>query len=138
MYGNIEGVKDEERVDIKPNNVYGLTKLMGERLVEYYVDDLEAVIVRPFMLYHEDECFGDNRSAMIRFVKALVNREMIIVHKGSTRSWLHMDDAVVIFERLLRHSGVTVNVGYPEVVATETLAGMMCEMMGRGLRRGRS
>ena len=82
--------------DPKPNNRYGLSKLLGERLVEYEVQQhgLRAVTLRPFMMYDEHEELGDHRSAMIRFATNLAEGKEIEVHLGSERAWLHVSDAV--------------------------------------------
>ncbi len=121
VYGPTDGPMREDATP-RPNNRYGLTKWLAEQLVAYEVaQGLRACIVRPFMVYGEDEDRGDHRSAMIRFVEHLSQWEPIEVHKGSARSWLHVDDAVVAFERAASAEG-TINVGHPETIETEDLA----------------
>lgn len=131
VYGNIGGYLSEDRQP-EPNNRYGLTKYLGEKLVEYEVNSgLKAIIVRPFMFYDEKETRGEHRSAMIRFAENLSLRCKITVHKGSLRSWLHMSDAVKYIERLLHvNTFEIVNIGTSEIVLTENLAKMMCEYFG--------
>jgi nucleoside-diphosphate-sugar epimerase len=128
VYGNIGGNLSEARTDLKPNNIYGLSKLMSEQLVAYEVtSELKAIIVRPFMFYHEDETFGDHRSAIIRFVVSLLKHQKITVHKGSFRSWMHLDDAVVVLEKLCYvDQFVIMNVGYPELHSMEDVARIIC------------
>lgn len=102
IYGNIGGLLSEDRADIDPNNRYGLTKLLGEKLVQYEVKHagLRAVTLRPFMFYDEDESFGENRSAMIRFMEAaILGNQKINVHKDSKRNWTHISDAVKLIEK---------------------------------------
>ena len=71
VYGNTDKIMKESEFCF-PNNLYGLSKLIAEQLVEYEVKSgLDAVTVRPFMLYDEDETRGIHRSAMIRFAEAL-------------------------------------------------------------------
>ena len=95
VYGPDLDVMDE-RAEPMPNNRYGLTKLLGEKLVEYEVAQhgLGAVTLRPFMMYDEAEDLGDHRSAMIRFATNLAEGRTIEVHRGSERGWLHASDAV--------------------------------------------
>lgn len=129
VYGNIGGKLSEDR-QCKPNNIYGLTKYIGEELVRYYLHD--AIIVRPFMFYDEDETRGDHRSAMIRFCYHLVRKEKITVHKGSRRSWMHISDAVKVLERLLyvhATDNIIVNIGSEGTVPTEHLAKMICDKL---------
>jgi len=138
IYGNIGGLLSEDRADIAPNNRYGLTKYLGEKIVEYEVHNhgLKAVTVRPFMYYDEDETIGDHRSAMIRFAEGLLNGKKITVHKNSKRSWMYMDDAVVALEKLIyldRYHAI--NLGHPNVVETEYIAKYMCEKLGVDFKR---
>jgi nucleoside-diphosphate-sugar epimerase len=122
----------EDRLDIAPNNRYGLSKYLAEKLVEYEVNnhDLKAITVRPFMYYDEDETIGDHRSAMIRFAEGLLNGKKIRVHKNSQRSWLHMDDAVSALEKLIYLDKYhVINLGHPSVVHTEYIAKYMCERL---------
>jgi len=133
IYGNIGGTLSEDRTDIAPNNRYGLTKYLAEKLVEYEVNNhgLKAVTIRPFMYYDEDETMGDHRSAMIRFAESLLQGKKITVHKDSRRAWLHMSDAVVALEKLLHLDGYHVlNIGHPNVIDTEYIARYMCEKIG--------
>jgi nucleoside-diphosphate-sugar epimerase len=133
IYGNIGGILSEDRSDVAPNNRYGLTKYLGEKLVEYEVRNhgLKAITVRPFMFYDEDETMGDHRSAMIRFAEGLTSGKKIIVHKNSKRSWLHMNDAVSALEKLIYlDQYYTINIGNPKVVETEYIAQYMCNKLG--------
>jgi nucleoside-diphosphate-sugar epimerase len=125
VYGPGHEVMDEERSTPRPNNRYGLSKLLGEQLVEYEVRTygLRAVTLRPFMIYDENEEFGDHRSAMIRFAGNLAAGLPIEVHRGSARGWLHISDAVRAIEAASRLGEYSVvNIGHPDVVGIETLA----------------
>ena len=55
VYGPNCAIMDENDSKPEPNNRYGLSKLLGEQLVEYEVRQhgLEAVTLRPFMMYDE-------------------------------------------------------------------------------------
>lgn len=132
IYGNIGGVLEEERVDIDPNNRYGLSKWLAEGIVEYEVNNygLKGVTVRPFMFYDEDETFGEHRSAMIRFAEALVKKEKIRVHRNTKRSWLHISDAVVALEKCLYVDHYeAINIGHPQVESMYSIAMTMCKKL---------
>lgn len=130
VYGPTDGPMDEVATVPRPNNRYGLTKLLGEQLVDYEVAQhgLRAVTLRPFMIYDENEDFGDHRSAMIRFAHDLARGRPIQVHRGSARGWLHISDAVRAIEAA---AGIpdhaVINIGHPDVTPIEDLA--------EGLRR---
>ena len=137
VYGDIGGTLSEDRADLRPNNLYGVSKLLGEGLLRYHMDrgGIDAVIVRPFMLYDEEESFGDNRSAMIRFAEGLLTGEIITVHRNTLRSWLHMSDAVAIVERICvapKHDLPSIiNIGHPDLRPTAHIAELMCELANR-------
>lgn len=128
VYGpDIEIMDENEKAS--PNNRYGLSKLLAEELVEYEVKqhDLDAVTLRPFMMYDENEDLGDHRSAMIRFAYNLYHGLPIEVHKGSARGWLHVSDAVRAIEAATRVKQYEViNIGNPHVHTIEELALMIC------------
>jgi len=133
VYGPECGVMDEAVVNPRPNNRYGLSKLLGEQLVEYEArtHGLRAVSLRPFMIYDEDEDWGDHRSAMIRFATNLVAGRPIEVHRGAARGWMHVSDAARAIEAAARVDSYTViNIGHPEVVPIEELARLIREEIG--------
>ena len=125
VYGPTYLPMDEDTSVPHPNNRYGLTKLLGEKLVEYEVHQhgLRAVTVRPFMIYDENEDLGDHRSAMVRFAQRLSEGRPIDVHLGTSRSWMHISDAVIALGRLAGLNGYhVINIGHPELIETECLA----------------
>ena len=133
VYGPNCEVMDEAATVPIPNNRYGLSKLLGEQLVEYEVrtHGLKAVTLRPFMMYDENEDLGDHRSAMIRFATNLAIGKNISVHKGSARGWLHVSDAVRAIEASARVTDYSViNIGHPDIVPISTIAEMISEELG--------
>ena len=133
VYGPDLDEMDEAVPNPKPNNRYGLSKLLGESLVEYEVahGGLSAVTLRPFMMYDENEDLGDHRSAMIRFAANLARGLPIEVHEGSARGWLHMSDAVraIIAAATLDEYSV-INIGHPDVVPILDLAELIRSELG--------
>ena len=133
VYGPDCDPMDEAISDPKPNNRYGLSKLLGEQLVEYEVraNGLKAVSLRPFMMYDENEDLGDHRSAMIRFAHDLILDKPITVHKNSSRGWFHVSDAVRAIEAAAHTQEYSViNIGHPNIVPIAELAEMVREQVG--------
>lgn len=133
VYGN-QNVLLEEDITPTPNNIYGITKLWAEQLVAYEGthSGLKYINVRPFMMYSELENMGENRSAMIRFAESVVTGTPFEVHKNAQRSWLHMSDAVVIYERLMHVEGNhLVNIGNSDFIDIEEMARFMCDYMNQ-------
>lgn len=133
VYGPEVETMDEDLPDPKPNNRYGLSKLLGERLVSYEVDQcgLAAVTLRPFMMYDEFEDLGDHRSAMIRFAQNLAMGKAIEVHEGAARGWLHVSDAIRSIMAAAYHDSYGIfNIGHPEIVSVLHLAHMIRDELG--------
>lgn len=133
VYGPDCDPMDEAIAHPKPNNRYGLSKLLGEELVEYEVrtHGLRAVTLRPFMMYDEQEDLGDHRSAMIRFASELAAGRPIEVHRGAARSWLHVSDAVRAIEAAAHvREYAVINIGHPQVAPIEDLAEMIRRELG--------
>lgn len=128
VYGPCCEIMDEGVTNPQPNNRYGLSKFLGEQLVEYEAKNfgLKAVTLRPFMIYDENEDLGDHRSAMIRFAGNLACGKPIEVHTGSARGWLHVSDAVRAIEAATRVNEYSViNIGHPHIVSVADLAEMI-------------
>lgn len=117
----------------RPNNRYGLSKLLSESLVEYEVDQhgLSAVTLRPFMMYDEEEDLGDHRSAMIRFATNLALGKSIEVHQGSARGWFHVSDAMRSIEAAAHlDQYAVINIGSPDIRPIAELAEMIRVELG--------
>jgi nucleoside-diphosphate-sugar epimerase len=134
VYGPDCEIMDEGLSDPRPNNRYGLSKLLGEKLVEYEVrtNKLSAICLRPFMMYDEEEDLGDHRSAMIRFAYNLCLGKPIEVHAGSARGWLHVSDAVRAIEAAAgaRNNFAVVNIGHADIRPISELADTICQKLG--------
>jgi nucleoside-diphosphate-sugar epimerase len=128
VYGPNLAIMDEAVAEPDPNNRYGLSKLLGEKLVDYEVRQhgLNAITLRPFMMYDENEDLGDHRSAMIRFAWNLARGRPIEVHKGSARGWLHVSDAIraIVAAAEISENDI-VNIGHPDIRSIEELAEMI-------------
>jgi nucleoside-diphosphate-sugar epimerase len=133
VYGPSCDPMDEALSDPQPNNFYGLTKLLGEKLVEDEVRQhkLRAISLRPFMMYDEEEDLGDHRSAMIRFATNLALGRKIEVHDGSARGWFHVTDAIRAIEGAVKAKEyAVVNIGHPDVRPIAELAEMIRQRLG--------
>ncbi len=135
VYGNQDCILDEDTTIPQPNNRYGLTKYIGEQLIRYEVSQgLKAVILRPFMMYHESETRGNHRSAIIRFVEALINKQPITIHKNTSRCWFYLGDAVKAMEKAIYLDSFNIiNIGTNELVRTDYLADLIAEKVGANL-----
>jgi len=114
-------------------NIYAMSKLFGEAIVRHYVENygLNAVVVRPFMVYGPGEHPSKYRSALINFVNSALRGEQLMVHKGTKRAWCYVADFVngVNLVTQYRFSGKfeAFNIGSDEYHTMEEVARMVVE-----------
>ena len=66
-------------------NIYASSKLFGEVIVRHYVENynLNAVTIRPFMIYGTGEYPSKYRTAICNFVYQALTGQTITVHRGA-------------------------------------------------------
>ncbi len=117
-------------------NVYAMSKLFGEALVRHYVENygLEAITVRPFMVYGPGEYPSKFRTAICNFVFKALAGETIMVHKGTERAWCYIGDFVqgIRLVTQVRFSGKyeAYNVGSDEIHTMEEVARIIIKEAG--------
>jgi nucleoside-diphosphate-sugar epimerase len=88
VYGALEGVIDEES-PCDPDNIYGVTKLEGERLALSYGDRLPVVAVRI------PEVYGPGDRRLLKLFRALQRRKFITIGTGENLHHLiYVDDLI--------------------------------------------
>ncbi len=98
IYGDLKGeVMTEDLFFNKrlfQTNCYALSKFQAETYINHFVENYgtKALSLRFFMCYGEGEFPSYFRSALSRFVYNLLTSKPITVHKGTVRSWCHVDD----------------------------------------------
>jgi nucleoside-diphosphate-sugar epimerase len=128
-----EGDLEAEGSSFITTNIYALSKLFGEAIVKHYVDnyDLNAVAVRPFMIYGRGEYPSMYRSAITNFVYKALNGEKLTVHEGAVRAWCNINDFVEGVRLVTEHpfSGryEAFNVGSDEYHTMEEVARIAVE-----------
>jgi len=132
VYGNTKGILPETSLCVKQINRYGLSKYLGEKLIEYEVENngLKALIIRPFLFYDEKEVTSNHCSTIMQFAEKLTHNQEITVFKGAKRSWMYMSDVVDVFERLCNVDDFKIfNIGHPEVYDVIAVANIMCQIV---------
>lgn len=131
IYGDIQFNDDQLGMSsYQPNNIYGLSKWMGQRLAKYYERDIVVINLRPHMIYDTEEKLFNNRSALIRFIKSALTNEDIIVHRNSYRGWLHMDDAIqLIVNAMDIEQSVSLNIGNGDIRSMESVAYLIKDLV---------
>jgi nucleoside-diphosphate-sugar epimerase len=88
-----------------PTTIYGLSKKWGEDLIELYLEGSETnyVFVRMNMIYGPEQQFGHGRASIANFIESARKREKLVVHDGTSRSWLYISDAVDALRLITEH-----------------------------------
>jgi len=98
VYGNRDEPLSEKCREYSLDTPYGITKLLGERYVNFfhYHHKLPMVILRYFNVYGPSEYPGKYRNAMANFFyKAMRNEEIAITGTGEeTRDFNYVEDTV--------------------------------------------
>jgi nucleoside-diphosphate-sugar epimerase len=117
-----------------PTSMYSLTKRGAGEIIEYYerFKDLDAVILRFFMLYGIGERPTEYRSAIARFVHYALTDQPLPVHKNTSRGWCYITDAIdavaTMAEKNRIKTGEIFNIGNEHEISTEKLAKTIVDM----------
>jgi len=127
IFGDSAKIKEDSLAQIKttgePRWGYAASKLCSEYLAKAYYTKyhLPIVIIRPFNVYGP---FQTGDSAVLSFIKAVVNKENLIVRGGSqVRSWCYIDDfveqvAIVLESKNIHTIGEYFNIGNSKEIMT--------------------
>ncbi len=121
VYGDSKSPIKEEFVK-NPLSFYGLTKLMGEKLCEFYNKkfNLQSVILRFFNVYGP----GQKKGFLIPDIISQLGKEKIILRDSfSKRDYLYIDDLVEAIERSLDlNSFQILNIAYGKSYSVKEVA----------------
>ncbi len=119
---------------IGPRGVYDEAKRFAEALTMAYhrYHGLETRIVRIFNTFGPRMRIGDGRALPTFIVQALRNEDITVFGSGKqTRSFCYVEDQVEgIFKLLFSDENEPVNIGNPEEISINTLAGEILQLTG--------
>jgi UDP-glucose 4-epimerase len=136
VYGETRGNSTAEEDPCVPNNLYGLTKLLGEHIVKWgaSASNMCFTVLRFTNLYGPGtEKYGT--SVFIR--KALTAEDIEIMGGDQLLNMLHVDDAVRAIELCLSaHAaeGETFNIGSNDTLSVNDLIKKILEITGAKVR----
>jgi len=102
VYGETKSSKSSEEDELKPNNVYGLTKLLGESIIKNtsLLHNLDYTILRITNVYGPE---GDGYGAQI-MIKDALNKKKIKIFGGTQRlNYIFVDDIVEALGKVLEN-----------------------------------
>ena len=105
--GSVYGVKDEDQVtedlELKPISEYNKTKMVGERVLLSYKDDMVVQIIRPATVCGYSPRMRLDVSVNMLTMQALTNRKITVFGGNQTRPNIHIDDITDVYLFMLEH-----------------------------------
>jgi GDP-4-dehydro-6-deoxy-D-mannose reductase len=110
-----------ESSPLRPNNIYGLTKIYQKYLMDYYVNEysLDIVMARPFNLYGKDispKLFIGKVYEEITKLKNGITSEISLGNLDSERDYISIEEAIEHYIKIMNCGvkGEIYNVGHGE------------------------
>ena len=119
--GSVYGIKDElqvtEELELKPISEYNKTKMVGERVMLSYSDDMVVQIVRPATVCGYSPRMRLDVSVNMLTMQALSKGKITVFGGAQTRPNIHIDDITDAYLHLLDHPNITgiYNAGFENI-----------------------
>lgn len=119
--GSVYGVKDElqvtEDLELKPISEYNKTKMVSERVLLSYSDDMAVQIVRPATVCGLSPRMRLDVSVNMLTMQALSKGKITVFGGDQTRPNIHIDDITDLYLFLIEHPEVTgiYNAGFENI-----------------------
>ena len=101
VYGKPQYFPIDEKHPINPHSPYTKSKLIAEKLCEYYAQDygLDVVTLRPFYIYGP----SSNKNSLIPSIIKQINQKgkVILSNKDTRRDFLFIDDLVNLINKII-------------------------------------
>ena len=135
VYGETLNSKSKETDTTKPNNVYGITKLLAEQLVqlESQKNNLDYTILRLTNVYGPE---GDQYGAQV-IIKDVLRARKVRIMGGSQRlNFVYVDDVVELIGKTLTDSSSSkqiFNVGSDDTITIKEFAQQVIKMQDKDI-----
>lgn len=119
--GSVYGIKDElqvtEELELKPISEYNKTKMVGERVLLSYSDDMVVQIVRPATVCGVSPRMRLDVSVNMLTMQALSKGKITVFGGAQTRPNIHIDDITDVYLHLIKHPEFTgvFNAGFENI-----------------------
>lgn len=109
--GSVYGVKDEpdvtEDLDLVPISAYNKTKMVAERALLSYADDMRVIIIRPATVCGVSPRMRFDVSVNMFAKQAFVDGRMTVFGGNQIRPNIHIDDLVDVYRHMLDHPEIS-------------------------------
>ncbi|MEM1619251.1 MAG: GDP-mannose 4,6-dehydratase [Fervidicoccaceae archaeon] len=135
VYGDPERLPIDESHPLRPKSLYGVTKLLGERLVERYSSEhgLSCASLRYFNVYGPRMRRGPYAGVVLAFLEALLSGSRPVVYGdgAQTRDFVFVSDVVEAnVAALTSRTEGPLNVGTGVETSVMDLLGVLSELVG--------
>ena len=119
--GSVYGVKEElqvtEELELKPISEYNKTKMVGERVLLSYSDDMVVQIVRPATVCGYSPRMRLDVSVNLLTMQALSKGKITVFGGDQVRPNIHIDDITDLYLHLIDHPEITgvYNAGFENI-----------------------
>lgn len=119
--GSVYGIKEEEQVtedlELKPISEYNKTKMVAERVLLSYQDDMVVQMIRPATVCGYSPRMRLDVSVNLLTMQALTKGKITVFGGKQTRPNIHIDDITDIYLHLIDHPEVTgiYNAGFENI-----------------------
>ena len=123
--GSVYGIKDENQVtedlELKPISEYNKTKMVGERVLLSYSDDMVVQIVRPATVCGYSPRMRLDVSVNLLTMQALSVGKITVFGGEQVRPNIHIDDITDLYLYLIEHPEITgvYNAGFENISIME-------------------
>lgn len=139
VYGQPLYLPVDERHPVNPHSPYNKSKLLAEKLCEYYFQDfgIEIVTLRPFYLYGP----GSNSNSFVSSVieQAKRNGNVLLSGKQTRRDFLYIADFIKLIAIIINQfpDGYNIfNVGYGTSHTLEEVTSILSKLLKRKINIG--
>ena len=137
VYGETKSEKSKEDDPLLPNNIYGITKMIGENLVKMtsQKDDLNYTILRLTNVYGPE---GDQYGAQVIIKNAIKDKKIKILGGTQRLNYVYVDDVVDVINLVLdnkKASKQTFNVGSKDSITVEEFSSKVTELIGHDIQK---
>ena len=134
VYGETKKQESSEDEELVPNNVYGLTKLIGENLVLYFekLYHIKYTILRITNVYGPE---GDNYGAQRIIIDAVKNSKIRIFGGKQYLNFIYVDNIVKLLGILVngKISNQIFNVGSKDTISMDEFAEKIANIMQKNI-----
>ena len=119
--GSVYGIKEElqvtEELELKPISEYNKTKMVGERVLLSYKDDMVVQIVRPATVCGYSPRMRLDVSVNLLTMQALSKGKITVFGGNQVRPNIHIDDITDLYLHLIDHPEITgiYNAGFENI-----------------------